>query len=118
MVSESKATGVTLSYERDAMAGKEMPEGLSYPDQILYQQLRLLYDQHRRGVVDRDTAIREKKELLKSYEIHKAIYDMHEETVKMWKRIELASAAYAKNPSVENADKLYEAIYRVKRKGA
>ena len=33
-----------ISYEKDAMIGKEMPKGMEYPDQILYLQLRLLYD--------------------------------------------------------------------------
>ena len=32
-------TGIVLPWEKDAMAGLEMPDGLSYPDQILYMEL-------------------------------------------------------------------------------
>ena len=39
-------TGIVLQWEKDAMAGLEMPDGLSYPDQILYLELRMLYNQY------------------------------------------------------------------------
>ena len=48
-----------LPYEKIAMAGGEMPEGLEYPDQILFLELRLLYDSYKRKLIDRETATRE-----------------------------------------------------------
>ena len=55
---------------------------------------------------------------MEAYKINRFLEDLQEKDVQMWKRIELAAAEYAKNPSVETADKLYEALYRVKRKKA
>lgn len=107
MVPESEnTTGVTLAYERDAMAGKEMPGGLDYPDQILYLQLRLLYDQYRRGIITKETAVVEKKKLLDTYRQHQFVDNMGKEWVEQIKLTELARAEYRKNRTLENADKL------------
>ena len=57
-------TGIVLPWEKDAMAGLEMPKGLSYPGQILYLELRMLYHQYYQKVIDRETATKEKKNLL------------------------------------------------------
>lgn len=45
-------------------------------------------------------------------------HEMGKEWVKVIKNTELARAEYMKNPTVENADKLMKAIYRVERKDA
>jgi hypothetical protein len=95
-----------LTYEKSAMAGEEMPKGLEYPDQILFLELRLLYDSYKKNLVDRDTATREKIELLRTYEAHKVVDRMGKEWVDQIKRTELARAAYRKNKTIENADKL------------
>ena len=60
MVSESKSK-LTFPYEAMASNGEEMPEGLDYPDKVTYLCFRMLYAQLRMGIVDRETAIREKK---------------------------------------------------------
>ena len=57
-MAESKL--LELPYERIAMAGGEMPKGLEYPDQILFLELRLLYDSYKRKLIDRESATREK----------------------------------------------------------
>ena len=54
-------TGIVLPWEKDAMAGLEMPDGLSYPDQILYLELRMLYHQYYQKIIGRETATKEKK---------------------------------------------------------
>lgn len=95
-----------LPYEKIAMAGGEMPKGLEYPDQILFLELRLLYDSYKRKLTDRDTATREKAELLRTYEAHKIVDKMGKEWVDQIKRTELARAEYRKNKTIENADKL------------
>ena len=53
-----------LPYEKIAMAGGEMPNGLEYPDQILFLELRLLYDSYKRKLIDREVATRENADLL------------------------------------------------------
>lgn len=99
-----------ISYEKDAMIGKEMPKGMEYPDQILYLQLRLLYDTYKRGIIDRETAKGEKAELLREHRAHKIVDDCGKEWVSTIKETELARAAYRKNPCHENAMKLIETI--------
>lgn len=99
-----------LPYEKIAMAGGEMPKGMEYPDQILFLELRLLYDSYKRKLIDRDTATQEKAELLRTYEAHKIVDRMGKEWVDQIKRTELARAEYRKNKTIENADDLVACI--------
>lgn len=106
MVSESKVTSFAFPYERKAKDGDEMPEGLEYPDQVLFLCFRMLYAQLKQGVIDRDTAIREKKKLLKEYEAYRFADQMGKEWVRVIKDTETLRAAYRKERNLENADKL------------
>jgi hypothetical protein len=99
-----------LPYEKIAMSGGEMPDGLEYPDQILFLELRLLYDSYKRQLIDRDSATREKVELLQVYEAHKIVDECGKEWVEQIKRTELARAAYRKEKTIENADKLLACV--------
>lgn len=99
-----------LPYEKTAMSGGQMPDGLEYPDQILFLSLRLLYDSYRRKLIDRESATREKVELLRTYEAHKIVDKMGKEWVDQIKRTELARAEYRKNKTIENADKLLACV--------
>lgn len=99
-----------LPYEKIAMAGGEMPKGLEYPDQILFLELRLLYDSYKRKLIDRDVATREKVELLRVYEAHKIVDKMGKEWVDQIKRTEIARSAYRKDKTIENADQLLHCV--------
>ena len=79
---------------------------MEYPDQILFLELRLLYDSYKRKLIDRDTATREKVELLRTYEANKIGGNAVKECAKQIKNTELARAAYRKNKTIENADRL------------
>lgn len=107
-MAESKL--LELPYEKIAMSGGEMQECLEYPDQILFLELRLLYDSYKRKLIDRETATREKVELLRTYEAHKIVDRMGKEWVEQIKRTELARAAYRKDKTIENADKLLACV--------
>ena len=107
-MAESKL--LELPYEKIAMAGGEMPKGLEYPDQILFLELRLLYDGYKRKLIDRDKATQEKAELLRTYEAHKIVDKMGKEWVEQIKRTELARSAYRKDKTIENADKLLACV--------
>jgi hypothetical protein len=61
-------------------------------------------------MIDRDTATREKVELLRTYESHKIVNRMGKEWVDQIKRTELARAEYRKNKTIENADKLLACV--------
>ncbi len=99
-----------LPYEKIAMSGGEMPKGMEYPDQILFLELRLLYDSYKRKLIDREMATREKVELLRTYEAHKIVDGAGKEWVDQIKRTELARASYRKDQTIENADKLLNCL--------
>lgn len=102
--------------ERMAKDGNEMPDGLEYPDQVMYLCLRMLYEQLRLGIIDRDAAIREKKRLVREYECYVFQHEMVKEWVQVVKDTELARAEYMKNRTLENADKLIATICPAGRK--
>lgn len=110
MVSESKTTGLTFPYERQASNGDEMPDGLDYPDKVIYLCMRMLYAQLRQGVIDRDTAVREKRKIMREYEAYKLVEKVGQEWVKIIRDTEIARSEYRKCRTIENADKLLIAI--------
>ena len=87
-------TGIVLPWEKDAMAGREMPKGLSYPDQILYLELRMLYPQYYQKVIDRGTATREKTKLLDEYRLNQFREELGRQWVEIKWLTELARADY------------------------
>lgn len=99
-----------------AYNGGQMPDLRSQAQCVLFQALRNLYSYAKRVQMPPEQGRREKHQIMEAYRINRFLEDMQEKTNQMWKQIELTSAEYAKNPSVETADKFYEAIYRVKRK--
>ena len=106
----AEETGVVLSWEKDAMAGLEMPDGLAYPDQILYLSLRMLYRQYYQKIIDRETATKEKKKLLDEYKVYQFREELEKQLVEIIRLTELARADYRKNPCHENAMKLVDII--------
>lgn len=103
-------TGIVLPWERDAMAGLEMPNSLSYPDQILYLSLRMLYAQYFKKVIDRETATKEKKKLLDEYRCYQYREEMGNHWVEIIRLTDLARCDYKKNRTLENADRMVEII--------
>lgn len=106
----AEETGIVLPWEKDAMAGGEMPDGLSYPDQILYLELRMLYHQYHQKAIDRETATKEKKKLLDEYRVNQFREELWKQWVEVVRLTEIARADYRKNPCYENATKLIEII--------
>ena len=106
----SEETGIVLPWEKDAMAGLEMPNVLSYPDQILYLELRMLYHQYFQKVIDRETATKEKKKLLDEYRCYQYREEMGNHWVEIIRLTDLARCDYKKNRTLENADRLIEII--------
>lgn len=100
-----------------AYKGEPMPDLRSQAQCVLFQAFRNLYDYAKRVQMPPEQGRWEKSVILKAYQINRFLEEMQEATNLMWKNIELTSSEYAKAPSIENADRLYEAIYRVKRKG-
>lgn len=99
-----------LSYERAAMRNAPMPDGLTFPDQLMYQALALLYARYQRNAITRERASAEKKQLLREYEAFVSRWSMGDRYVRIIKETELAKSAYRKNRTLENADDLLRAI--------
>ena len=106
----SKEKVVVFPWEKDAMAGLEMPDGLSYPDQILYLGLRMLYRQYYQKIIDRETAKKEKKKLLGEYRRNQFQDEMGKHWVKIIRETEIAMSNFRKNPCIETAEKIYESL--------
>lgn len=116
MVSQPESTGITLPYETAAMRGDPMPEGLKSYDALMFQNLTLLYKRYREKMISREQATKEKKTLLEAYRIDKFGDEVVQDAVRLWKDIETAASAYCLSPSIETADALIKAIYKVGRK--
>lgn len=93
-----------LPYERIAMAGGEIPEDLEWYDRQTFLQLRMLYHQYKSGIVDRETASREKRKILIDYDRNKFFEDFTRNIAKTITDTEQARQAYRKNRTLENAD--------------
>lgn len=107
-------------YERQAARGDPMPDGLSLAEQQTYQAIRYLYAVYRAKRITQTQAAQEKATILRKLRMvqeKEALMDKaHQRAIKMWKDLEFAANQYGVNKSIENADKLIEAIYGVKLK--
>lgn len=93
-----------LPYERIAMAGGEMPDDLVWYDRQMFLQLRMLYHQYKAGVISREIASREKRKLLRDYDLNKCLDNTTGQIAKIMVKTEEARVAYRKNRTLENAD--------------
>lgn len=102
-----------LPFEREAMNGDPLPDGLSIEDQSMYLALRNLYSAHRQKLIDREQAGIEKRKLFVEYSRRKKLSEAAERnnahTVSMWRDMEGLVSAYRKNRTLEIADKLADA---------
>lgn len=110
----STGTGVVLEFEKAAMKGEPMPDGLSLMDQAMFQALAALYARYRRGELDRRQASAEKGKLLYEYEkqcrVAKFYADLAAWHTELRTRIEASASAYRKERTLENADALSATI--------
>lgn len=101
-----------------AFNGGQMPDLRSQAQCVLFQALRNLYDYAKRVQMPIEQGRQEKQAILYAYKINRFLEEVEEASVHIWQQIEIASAEYVKSPSIEKANKLYEAIHQVKWKGA
>ena len=99
-----------------AYQGAAMPDLQSQADVLLFLSFRNLYDFARRNGMSPEQGKREKSQIIEAHRINKFLEEIQETTNRMWKRIEIAAAAYRKAPSVETADVLMKELFRVERK--
>jgi hypothetical protein len=70
----------------------------------------MLYKQFKDGIIDRETATREKRRLLHTYEYDLMWEEIADGFIQQRKNSEFARAEYRKNPCHENAVKIIESI--------
>lgn len=103
-----------LSFERQAMQGQPLPKGLDIADSCLYVALKILYEMYHNKLISRKDATEEKRRLIYNWTTDKSkieFLDRSSERLKI--KIGAASDEYKNNPSIENADKLYAALYNL-----
>lgn len=92
------------------MRGDPMPPGITFPDQLMFQALSLLYARYRAKTITREQASVEKKQLLREHESFVYRWKLGHHYVEVIKRTEAARTAYRKDRTLENADALLRAI--------
>lgn len=96
---------LAFPWEREAMQGEEMPEGLSLPDQMAYTTLRNVYQSYYSKIISREAAAAEKRQL--KYQYDRAVRQMNLDRklcayhVRVIKATEGAKSAFRKAPSIE-----------------
>lgn len=99
-----------IPFERQAMNGEPMPDGLGFPYQLLFLGLRDLYHQYKQGWVDKETARQEKIALIRQCETFLIMEENASHWIEMFKRVEAASTNYRKDRTLENADILLACV--------
>lgn len=90
---------LAFPWEREAMRGEEMPEGLSFPDQMAYTTLRNVYQAYYNKIISRDVAAAEKGS--------RKLCDHH---VRVIKATEVAKSTFRKAPSIEAGLRLCQVL--------
>ena len=103
-----------FAFEKDAMQGQPLPKGLDIVDSCLYMALKNLYAMYRNKLIIRKDAKEEKQRLIYNWTTDKSkIEFLSRDSDALRNKIGDASENYKNNPSIENADKLYAAIYNL-----
>lgn len=104
-------------FETIAANGEPMPDGLSLVDQCAFYFLQEMYRGLRTGAKTREQAAEEKGKMTYQYSIVVGLFqnwrEMGEKWTQHYKNMEGAANRYAKERSLENADRLYQAVYGV-----
>lgn len=102
-------------FERAAMRGDPMPEGLRIYEQAAFQALRHLYAMYHRKAISREEAAREKKLIRFQYDRAKADFETNRKNILqnagMWKKIEEAANRFGRERTLENAEAFVRAVY-------
>ena len=109
-----KSTMTEFTFEREAMQGKPLPQGLDIADSCLYVALKNLYAMYQNKLISRKDATEEKRRLIYNWTTDKAKLDfLNRDSETLREKIGAASEEYKNNPCVETADKLYAAFYNL-----
>lgn len=106
----SPESGYAFPWEREAMRGAEMPDGLSLYDQMAYLSLRTLYHDYHEKRLDRATASAEKRRIVGAWRRAKDTAEFQRKlaffSARVFRDTEAAKTAVRKDPSPGNAIRL------------
>lgn len=103
-----------FDFERQAMAGELCPKKLDIADTCVYIALKHLYAMFKQNLISRKDATEEKKRIVYNWTTDKSKLEfLNRDSDAVRNRIGKASEEYAKNATIENADKLYAAFYNL-----
>lgn len=109
---------LTFPWERSAMNGDEMPDGLPLEEQQAWQAVAHLYGRYRLKLIDRKTGHTEIGKISATLDLRQREANADRKLCKwhadLMKAIEGAANAYAKERTLENADRLYKTIYNLR----
>ena len=109
-----KSTMTEFTFEREAMQGKPLPQGLDIADSCLYVALKNLYAMYQNKLISRKDATEEKRRLIYNWTTDKAKLDfLNRDSETLRDKIGAASEDYKNNPCIETAEKLYAAFYNL-----
>ena len=96
------------------MQGQPLPKELDIVDSCLYIALKNLYAMYHNKLISRKDATEEKRRLVYNWTTDKSkIEVLNRDNEALREKIGVASDAYRENPSIENADALYAALYNL-----
>lgn len=99
-----------LPFEKQAMSNNPMLNELSGIDLLAHLAACWLYEEHHAGRIGREDGGRIKRLIISA--IEKATKRENQYSF-IWTRLEAAANKYSKEPSIENADKFYAAVYNL-----
>lgn len=112
-------SGYAFPWEREAMRGAEMPDGLPMHDQMAYISLRTLYHDYHEKRLDRAAASAEKRRIFGAWDQAKRTAEFERKLASFRARVckdtERAEAAVRRNPSPENAIRLCNVLAGLER---
>ena len=109
-----KSTMTEFTFEREAMQGNPLPQGLDIADSCLYVALKNLYAMYQNKLISRKDATEEKRRLVYNWTTDKAKLDfLNRDSETLRDKIGAASDEYKNNPCIETAEKLYAAFYNL-----
>ena len=101
---------MVFEFERAAMNGEPMPNGLALEDQMAYQALVYLYARYRAGAIGREDGSREKRQIEKAWTAAKSRINYSKYSAGFFKTVEWYATDYRKQRTIEAADKLVDAV--------
>ena len=108
---------LTMSAYKESMPDTH---DLTVPQWLLWYRLRDVYRDFLSGKTNMEKAEAEKKQMLRQYDQDCNDWmnakEVWNHMAQFWKQLEPSGQAYAKNPTVTNADRFFEAVYKVPRK--